>query len=164
MGIWSIEAGLFNWMRENLDKGKIILEFGSGNMTKNLCNFWNVYSIEENKDWTGKFHNQYIYAPIVDNWYDMEVLKKELPKKADLILVDGPAHGARTGFNENFEILKIIDLEADIYVFDDVERAADNKCYLEIVKILKKNGCEIETDIDKAGTKNFAYIKIKTKN
>lgn len=98
---------MFKWLIDNLDYGKIILEIGSGYGTRELIKHWKVYSVEDIHDWAFKHacHDNYIYAPLVDDWYDLEVLKKQLPEKYDLILVDGPkGKEYRGGFIKNLDL------------------------------------------------------------
>lgn len=157
-GGWSIDVSLFNWLENNLEKGKILLEIGSGQSTFALCKIWDVYSIEEDIDWIDKYHNKYIYAPIKENWYDLNIVKSNIPKSVDAILIDGPAHGDRNGFFENINIF--LNLNPDILVFDDLEREIDYNCYISIVNYLKTNNINIEYDIVTV-YKKFGFIKIK---
>ena len=108
-GGWSIDEDVFEHMKRLVPPEGSILELGSGEATKNLVEHWKtVHSIEHNKEWLGKFHDNYIHAPLVkhkaiqnhegDVWYDARVLEVELPLiEYDMILIDGPP-GARGGF------------------------------------------------------------------
>lgn len=110
-----------DWILENLTPGSTLLEFGSGPGTKRFTEKFNVYSIEHNPDWVGHDpKSNYIYAPIKNGWYDVEVLKEKLPLLTyDLILVDGPTGIiGRKGLLLNLNLLN-----TDItFVFDDVNR------------------------------------------
>ena len=156
-GGWSVDISLFNWIKNNIEEGKTMLEIGSGNSTYEFSKILNVYSIEENIEWVGRYHDRYIYAPIVDGWYDVNAIEKNIPKNVDIILIDGPAHGDRNGFFDNLSIF--INLNPYILVFDDIERDSDNKCYINVVQYLKEIGLKIETDII-SDNKKFAFIKI----
>lgn len=156
-GCWSIDVSLFNWMKSNVESGKDLLELGSGNSTNELCKLWNVYSIEENIDWVNRFHSRYIYAPIKENWYDLDIVKNNIPKNIDIILIDGPAHGDRNGFFDNISMF--LDLNPGILVFDDVDRVSDYNCYINVVNHLKDRNINIETGII-SENKKFAFIKI----
>ena len=40
--------------------------------------YYSVFSIEHDQSWIGKYNTHYIYAPIKNGWYDIEILKREL--------------------------------------------------------------------------------------
>ena len=44
-GYWSIDESLFNWLKNNLESGKILLELGSGLTTEILCKIYDLYSV-----------------------------------------------------------------------------------------------------------------------
>lgn len=158
-GGWSITHQLFEWISKNLPVGRTILELGSGNSTKELANYWKIFSVEEQKEFVGLHHDNYIYAPIKDDYYDTKILKEMLPSKYDLLLVDGPAYGDRKNMVKNLDLFLIEDSGCSIIVFDDVERKNDFECYNEILEQLGKVLKIKETQVIK-GEKNFAYIKI----
>jgi hypothetical protein len=158
-GGWSIEQQLFLWLSEKLPHQSTIIEFGSGNSTSELIKFWNVFSVEESVDWVNKYHSQYIHAPLKNEWYDLDALSTGLPKKYDLILVDGPAYGRRMGFFENFQILNFQNSGCKFLVFDDVERPHDFECYSKVCDLLKLKGIAFKTHIKKS-VKQFAVIEI----
>ena len=116
---WAISTELFKWIRENFTKGSTILELGSGTGTIDLCKHYTMYSVEHNPRFVGLAASNYIYAPIKDGWYDTEVLKKMLPDRYDLIIVDGPPRRiGRQGFFDNLSLFR-----HDVpIVFDDTQR------------------------------------------
>lgn len=141
-GAWSINEICFDYIREILPEGKIILELGSGYGTFMLAQHYTMYSIENYIEWIFKYDSTYIYAPIkiydsqTDHsvhefwdgstssiprergWYDPDIVKNNLPKNYDLILIDGPNNGlfGRSGFYKYFDWFK-----SDVpMVFDDV--------------------------------------------
>lgn len=133
-GGFSISKKLFDFIRENLDEGRVILEFGSGWGSGQLSNHYTVYSIEHDQKWIDKYDTHYIYAPIKNGWYDVAVLEKELPLNYDLILVDGPpGHIGRGGF---YTYLALFNTDVPI-IFDDTHRKAD---YNLMVNVAKKLG------------------------
>lgn len=124
---WSISDELFDWIQDNLQEGKTILELGSGAGTIVLTNYYNVYSIEHDEKWVGLAEKStYIYAPIVEYdgylWYDVEVVKEQLPEKYDLILVDGPPGTiGREGFLKNIHLFN-----TDVpIILDDTNRSVE---------------------------------------
>ena len=64
-------------------------------------------------------------------WYDVEVLKKEIPENYDLILVDGPwGQIGRGGFIKNLNIFR-----TDVpIIIDDVQRKEE----IELVKAVEE--------------------------
>jgi hypothetical protein len=136
LGKWSIDLDLFNKILELLPKNKTILEFGSGTGTAELSKYYNMYSIEHDKEWLNKFDTNYIYAPVVEcdkdnsiNWYDINRIKDGIKNiKYDLILVDGPPgttskyENGRMGFYHNLDLFNI---ENKIIIFDDLHRDKD---------------------------------------
>jgi hypothetical protein len=106
---WSISEEMLQWLLENLDKGKTILEFGSGYGTIELTKFWNVYSVEQNKGFVGLApDSNYTHAPIVNGWYDVNLVFDNIPKEYDLLIVDGPAGtGNREGIESYWDRLNL---------------------------------------------------------
>ena len=130
---------------------------GSGNATEYLSKKWKMISIEEDQDWIDKFDSNYIFAPIKNDWYDIDSIVNNLPKKVDVILIDGPAHGKRIGFFENLDIF--LKLRPSILIFDDVERQNDFECYK---KSLDRINSEFVTETNIfSSSKKFAIIRIK---
>lgn len=136
-GGWSISKELFNYILQILPAGSTILELGSGWASGELSKNYTVYSIEHNKRWLNKYQTNYIYAPIVNNWYDTEVLKKELSLiQYDLILIDGPPGTiGRVGFYNN---LNLFNTDV-IMIFDDVNRPAEYNLLNNVALKLKKS-------------------------
>lgn len=119
LGGGAIPIECFNWIRKNLKDGSVILELGSGTGTVELCKFYDVITVEHSEEWVGTAKNAtYIYAPLIDGWYDREILEKELPKKYDLLIVDGPIREDRLHFFLNTDLFsKNIPI-----IFDDTQR------------------------------------------
>ena len=162
-GGWSISEECFDKILEILPKGMTILEFGSGYGSSELSKHYEMYSIEHDEEWLNKYNVNYIYAPLkpikedlLINWYDIEILERELPKKYDLILIDGPPKktsingNGRMGFIYN---LNLFNLDDCFIVFDDVERESDHKNLLEFIKKTKRKYEIFETSL-----KSFAIV------
>ena len=154
---WSIDKETYEWIKRNIRKGSTILELGSGGGTIDLAKDYKVYSVEHDKEWLNLSPNtKYIYAPIKNNWYDVDVLRKELPKKYDLIIVDGPpGYIGRKGFYENLK--KLFDTKAIILV-DDTNRGMEKQLIENISKKLRTKYVEYTTK-----NKKFAVINYKEK-
>ena len=132
----AIRKPLFDWVLSNLPPTKTILELGSGQgSTKNFSRFYQMYSVEDKAQFVGLFESRYIHAPIVDGWYDTQVLRERLPAHYDMLLVDGP-----TGEGNRWGFLKHIDMfnTSVPLVFDDTGRKAENDMMHEVARLLKK--------------------------
>ena len=147
----AISNELFEWIYENLEHGKTILEFGSGTGTIELTKYWNVYSVEQSAKWIGKAPNSnYIHAPIKGGWYDTNIVFNNIPEQYDLLLIDGPmGYQLRSGidkyidrFSENVPI-----------ILDDTHRIPDKEHAIALAKQLNKEYIEIE-----GWQKNFIII------
>lgn len=143
---WSISDQLFDVIRSILQDGKTILELGSGVGTQALSKYYNMYSVEHNKEWIGKYNSTYIHAPLVEHkliahytdnmWYDAHVLRKRLPKHYDLLLVDGPPASARgrSGFIKYWKLFR-----HDVpMVFDDIDRTTEQRIINKISGRLRR--------------------------
>lgn len=146
-GGFAIDEELFLYIKKILPEGKTILELGSGHGTGELVKHWNVYSIEDNKKWLGKYHDQYIHAPLVwhkpiaklpgDIWYDSKVLRKELPFiHYRLLLIDGPCRydASRAGL---IKYKSLFNFNVPI-IFDDVNRVKDWDVAIRLAAILRR--------------------------
>lgn len=140
---------------EILPKEKAILELGSGKTTQELVKHYNVFSVEHDPKWLNKYKSNYIYAPLNTRWYDVNILKKELPQNYDLILIDGPPayeyskRYSRIGFLRN---LDLFDTTVPM-VFDDTNRKSEYKLAKRISEIVKR-----EVTYFKTPYKGFAIV------
>ncbi len=130
---------VIEWIKNNVPKGSTILELGSGKgSTLHLCDDYDLYSIEHEKRWMNKFDSTYIYAPIKDGFYDIDVLKEKLPDKYALIFVDGPPRKidgkkiGRKGFGENLDLFNT----DCIIIFDDSDRGRERKLIASVCEQL----------------------------
>lgn len=126
-----ITEQLFEWICKNVEPRSHILELGSGDVsTPYLSARYRLTSVEDDPAWVGKHPNvNYIHAPIVGNWYAVDVLMADLPSDYKLILVDGPLGGiGRGGFADNFELF----LRHVPIVIDDTWREAEFKLAVRV--------------------------------
>ncbi len=157
---WCIGQEFFDHIGKLIKPGDTIVELGSGRGTTALCSKYNVYSIEHNPQWVNKIpQSHYIYAPLKPykisafptqtQWYDIEVLKAQLPQKYDLIIVDGPTGATgRGGFHEFLHLFK-----GNVPImFDDVNRGGE----LQLAKLVGDK-LKRSLDIYKA-EKHFAVV------
>ena len=81
-----------NGLNDNLPNGSKNLEFGSGTGTIELTKSFEVTSIEENEQWLYLAPDStYIYAPLVNDWYDWQALEILQDETFEAIIVDGPS-------------------------------------------------------------------------
>jgi hypothetical protein len=148
---WSISVEMIKWILNNIPFNSVILELGSGKGTIELSKFYNVYTVEHNEEWLYKSNRvKYIYAPLVDNWYDVEVLKQKLPKKYDLLIIDGPIQEKRLNIMNN---LNLFDFNGLIIV-DDTNRDIDEKISIELSRLYNKKIIKITSN-----DKEFTILK-----
>lgn len=141
LGGWSISETLLNWITDNIPFGSTILEFGSGQGTKHLVKNYTVFSIEQNEEWVNYEPNSnYIFAPIVDGWYDIEIVKDKLPKKYDLLLIDGPIGDDRINFLNHYNHFN---LKIPI-IIDDTNRVLDNEMSIKLKNLLNKKSIKFD--------------------
>lgn len=168
-GGWSIDKNLFEKITKLLPYNSIILEFGSGFGSGELSKYYTVYSIEHDEKWLNKYPVNYIYAPLKPleinnniNWYNVDILKKEIPDNYNLILVDGPPKSSskyedgRMGFYYN---LGLFNLDNVILIFDDVERNKEFENMKLIAKVLNRKYEIFNGDGKK--NKKFAIIYLE---
>jgi len=128
---WMISKELYDYIKDNLKEGSTILELGSGKGTKFLCEHYKVYSVEHQEQWLGKSKSIYIHAPLINGWYDVNILEENLPEDYDLLLIDGPIGSlARTRFTDNSNLFDM----SKIVIFDDINRKPEMEMFLHFAK------------------------------
>jgi len=118
LGGWSISQELLEDLL-SFPKGTKMVELGSGEGTKHLVKHFNLTSIEQNSAYLNLHHDNYIYAPIKDNWFDLSAFK-DRDLSCEVLLVDAPFGASRRGVIDNFKLFN-----ATTVIFDDVNRDKD---------------------------------------
>lgn len=130
---WALSEEAFEWIFKNIPQGSTILELGSGSGTKELVKYYTVYSVEQDANFIdNEPKSNYIYAPIVNNWYD-EKLFDSIPKQYDLLIVDGPIKKDRCNFTKFCHRFNNVP-----FLIDDTQREDDRKMALEVARLLNK--------------------------
>jgi len=148
---WTISKELYACIKDTLSSG-IILELGSGEGTKLLCESYTVHSIEHNPQWIGYAESNYIHAPIRQypdyKWYDIDKLGF-LPDY-DLLLVDGPTGSiGRWGFYKNIGLFN-----TDVPIILDDTHRPEEKLLAEVLAF------EFQKELTEYGTdKKFTVLK-----
>jgi hypothetical protein len=152
LGGWSISYNLFDEITRILPDGSTILELGSGSGTEELVKYYKVYSVEDNADFVGRYHQNYIHAPLKlykplkhyseekfggsgkNIWYDSQALQKGLSGiDYDLLLIDGPM-STRAGIVKYFNLFK-----HDVpVILDDMNRNLERKIIQDLSAKLKR--------------------------
>lgn len=146
LGGWAIQESCYEFLRDTLPHGSVLLELGSGVGTKYLAQHFTMYSVENYPEWVNKYDSTYIYAPLKkysENWtapnlpgengkkqtawYDPDLVAAGLPENYDAILVDGPrGKFGRGGFLKHLDFFN-----TDVMmIFDDISRLPE----LELMK------------------------------
>ncbi len=135
-----IEKVLFDFIRQILPDNSTILELGSGDgSTFHFLKYYKVYSIESDKNWINRHPSNYIYAPIINGWFDINAIKNGLPPDYDLIFVDGPLGKSETSLGRS-PFLKHLDLfntEIPI-IFHDTYRRDERELAINVAHKLNK--------------------------
>jgi hypothetical protein len=89
--IWGgsgIEKCTFDYIKKIIPSGSTVIELGSGFIsTREFSKIYNLFSIDHNREYIGIYPNvNYIYAPIVDGWYDVSKL---IFPTHQLVFIDG---------------------------------------------------------------------------
>jgi len=124
-----IEQVVYGFILGRINPTETIVEFGAGDVsTLVLRTYYNLYSVEHNEEFCGKYDGvNYIYAPIKDGWYDIDVLKKQLPKNPSLVLIDG------CNRLKHLEHLDLLSKET-LYIIHDTYRDAEIELTQELAK------------------------------
>lgn len=156
---WSISKECFDMIIKVLPFNSTILEIGSGHSTELLSKFYNMISIENNKEWINKYKSEYIYIPLSPMksdifgdtiWLDADALKDYIQnKKYDLLLVD--SGGDRVGILDHIDIFN-----NDIpIIFDDTMNENYLKCATLVAKKLNKHCITYKCAVNKYATTWF---------
>lgn len=139
-----IDLGVLAAVKQLIPPGSTILELGSGEGTNMLTDEYTVYSIEDDIDWVGYCaESTYIHCPLVEleyngsitSWYDADILRENLPKDYELILVDGPSgKSGRHGLLANISLFK-----HDVpIIIDDTIRSDESGIARELAFLLNR--------------------------
>ena len=131
-----IEKVVFDYFVDNFPKGSVVLELGGGNVsTIAFSTMYKVYSVEDNNKFLKHTsYTTYIYAPVKDGWYDIDILVKEMPEDYDVVFVDGPyGVGNRKGILNHYSIFKNVP-----FIFHDTDRKEEKETSIKLAEILQK--------------------------
>lgn len=122
LGGWALGAKAFDYLVDNFGGDNMtILELGSGSGTLELSKFFTMYSIENDVNWIKHppSTTTYIHAPLVNGWFDVNLVKQGIADKTyDILLIDGPPQDNRQNISKHLDMFD----SSAIWVFDDSER------------------------------------------
>ena len=142
-GAWVLSESTREMIRSRIPSGGTILEFGSGKGTALLSKDFRVTAIEHDADYVEIGDFRTIHAPIVHNatseslgefgWYNADIIKQEIDKRYDLIIIDGPPGSiGRSGILEHPYLLQ----KSGAILVDDVQRIPEHNLALELASLL----------------------------
>jgi len=125
--------------------GSTIIELGSGIGTKELVKNYKVYSIEQNARWIGYVpESNYIYAPLRNNWYDVNIIQSAMPTSYDALLIDGPQGAGRLNMMDNLSLFSLLDKIP--IIIDDINRPEERELLEALSSHLNKPFSILEND------------------
>jgi hypothetical protein len=150
-GDWSIGIHVYKHICNILPLGCSILEFGSGQGSSELGKRWNIQCVEHDARFLNMYPNiDYIYGPIVNGWYDHNIIESIDPN-FDLLLIDGPP-----GFIGRKGILEFID-RLDVrnvsIIIDDTNRKDEQELYITLAEKLGRSMISVQD-----GNKQFGVL------
>lgn len=160
VGSVSISDTTLDFIRSILPEGSTILEFGSGEGTVRLSEYYKMYSVENQTEWQDRFPDATTYincdtkwyddaftVPEMSSqqraWYDPDMLLGKLPKEYDLILIDGP--GGQYGRGGFLKYLEHFNTDLPM-IFDDANRPAELELMQKVSQIVNRPYALSETD------------------
>jgi precorrin-6B methylase 2 len=135
---YSTPNSMFDWLNDNLPNGSKILEFGSGTGTIELTKSFDVTSIEDNEEWLYLAQDStYIYAPLVNDWYDWQALEILQDETFEAIIIDGPYNTAdRIHLIDWINVYPNVFNQARFVVVDDVFLLTGETQFIKLFKQL----------------------------
>ncbi|MCB0359214.1 MAG: hypothetical protein KDD44_06250 [Bdellovibrionales bacterium] len=95
-----------------------------------------VVSVEHDQAYINRCGSHFIHAPIVDGWYDREILRDRLRGiEYDMLLIDGPpGHIGRQAVLENLDTIYFNDQNPSVVMIDDINRPAERRIFEALAK------------------------------
>ena len=139
---------IFTWIVSHIPEGSKILELGSGDGTNLLSKFYLMFSIESNMELLNKYDSNYIFAPIdkITRWYNIEYLKDKLPKKYDLLLIDGPVLNCETSKFGMLNNLNLFNNIPNVIIINNTNKCAEFLLAKELMRLTNYDGIQIKNN------------------
>lgn len=140
-GGMGISKLMYDKILELIPNGSNILELGSGDVsTRLLSRHYNMFSIENNIDFIGKYQSKYIHAPLASGWYDINAIKDKLPKHYELLLIDGPRGSRKTTVED---IQRSFNIDKCVIIVDDTNRSENKRLFTGLSNLFPHRQSEI---------------------
>lgn len=131
-----IEKAVFDFIRAHVPAGSTVIELGAGYVsTLALSLSYSLYSVEHKAEFINKVEGvNYIYAPEVDGWYDLQMLEERLPAKDEqrLVLIDGLN---REGILGNIDLFN----PSALFIVHDTYRQYERRVAARLGKLLERD-------------------------
>ena len=97
------------------------------------------YTIEHDARWVSKLNwnlqeahmhhfSKILYAPIVNDWYDINYIRSQIPEKIDMLFIDGPPGDSRKSPRGQQFIYELVESnELKLVVIDDTHREENDQ-------------------------------------
>ena len=127
-------------------KPSCVLELGGGRSTLFLAEYAMGgrgerlhYTIEHDARWVSKLNwnlqeahmhhfSKILYAPIVNDWYDINYIRSQIPEKIDMLFIDGPPGDSRKSPRGQQFIDELVESnELKLVVIDDTHREENDQ-------------------------------------
>lgn len=131
----SLSRPVFEWIFRTIPRNSKVLELGSGPVsTPVLGSVYQLTSIEQDPNYINSNYNTH-HVPVINGWYDAELLKKHLPDEYDLLIIDGPCGSEnRSGILKN---LHLFNWSTTVLVHD-THRPLDKHICVQIARFLHR--------------------------
>ena len=157
---FAISNTLLDKIKEILPFDSIILELGSGEGTGALADYYEMYSIEDDKRFINLYDSSYCHAPIkmyldpLHQWYDRKIVEKFIQGISyDLFLIDAPigAKYGREGVMHNIDLFENHIKQTGIpIIVDDTHRVEEQQISAFMQKHFNYDCQVIESENKKA--------------
>lgn len=129
-----IERCLYDYVVDMFPKGTKMLEIGGGDVsTKVFSDYFTLTTIEQSTNWIGKYKSNYIYAPLLGDWYNPKYLIN-ITKDYKIVFVDGPSGDKRHELLNNLEIFNV----DAVWIFHDIYRETERKLSIDFANKTNK--------------------------
>lgn len=136
---FAIPPDLIWAIRDRVPDGSTLVEFGSGEGSAALANYFTVHSIEDCMQWLNRFTGpNYHFAPLIRDWYSRDAVFDIFDEIGafDVLLIDGPssARGDRRGV---LPVLgSLLRQRPKLIVVDDTHREAERQIADEVTRLV----------------------------
>lgn len=136
---FSIPPDLIWAIRDRIEDGATLVEFGSGEGSVALSRYFKVHSVEDCMQWLNRFTGPtYHFAPLIREWYSRDAVDEIFDSIGpfDVLLIDGPssARGDRRGI---IPVLgRVLERRPRLIVVDDTHREPERQVADEVYRVV----------------------------